>query len=39
MGVDSNSERNGDVVLQGQIVQFVDDTFYSGRTRWAKIKY
>ena len=31
--------RNGDVILEGQIIQIVDDSLMSGKSRWAKIKY
>ena len=32
-------ERNGDVILEGQIIQIVRDSIMSGNSRWAKIKY
>jgi len=32
-------ERNGDVILEGQIIQVVRDSIMSGNSRWAKIKY
>ena len=35
----SNTERNGDVILEGQPFKIVQDSIMSGRTRWAKILY
>jgi len=39
IGKDRNSGRNGDVIVKGQPVQIVEDSIYTGRARWAKIKY
>lgn len=34
-----STERTGDVILEGQIVQIIQDSIMSGNSRWAKIKY
>jgi len=34
-----NTNRNGDVILEGQPFVIIQDSIMSGRTRWAKIKY
>lgn len=38
IGVDKSYGRNGDVILEGQIVQVVE-TIPSGNSKWVKIKY
>ena len=39
IGKSSKSERNGDAILAGQPVRIVEDSIYTGKARWAKIKY
>lgn len=39
IGKSSNSGRNGDAILAGQPVRIVEDSIYTGKARWAKIKY
>ena len=39
IGKSSNSERNGDAIFAGQPVRIVEDSIYTGKARWAKIKY
>jgi hypothetical protein len=34
-----NTNRNGDVILEGQIFVILKDSIMSGKTRWAKIGY
>ena len=39
IGIDGNSERNGDVIIKGQVFVILQDSLMSGKTRWAKIAY
>lgn len=39
IGIDRNSERTGDVILQNQPFVILQDSIWSGRTRWAKIAF
>ena len=39
IGFDDNFGRNGDVILEGQIVRKVGDFIKSGESKWAMIKY
>ena len=35
----NGSERNGDVIIKGQVFVILQDSLMSGRTRWAEIAY
>ena len=39
IGIDRNSKRTGDVILQNQPFVILQDSIWSGKTRWAKIAY
>jgi hypothetical protein len=39
IGRDQFVQRKGDVILKGQPVQIIEDSIYTGKARWAKIKY
>lgn len=39
IGIDSRSKRTGDVILQKQPFVILQDSIWSGKTRWAKIAY
>jgi hypothetical protein len=39
IGKNKISERTGDVILEGQPIRVVEDSIYTGKARWAKIKY
>jgi len=39
IGISTNSNRNGDAILKEQPFVILEDSLWSGKTRWAKIAY